>query len=149
MSCCAEESNPIYFFMRSDFIHHRVDPLSVIFQHLKVCRMQDNFTDSFNIILGILQKNFFKCTDIERGKKGDCDEQHNTSSECEFADQTLIKRSEYRHKNRPRQQQEKTGCMGRNPALSNSPWQPGCLSHKTRGFPVPFSRKYLPFRGLT
>ena len=57
-------------------------------------RVQDYFTDSLNVILGILEKNFFKCTDIERGEERDRDQQNHTGSKGELADQTLIKRPE-------------------------------------------------------
>lgn len=31
--------------------------------------MQDDCTYGFNVTLGIVQKNFFKCTDIEKGQQ--------------------------------------------------------------------------------
>jgi hypothetical protein len=59
--------------------------------------VQNDFTYGFNVTLGILQKNFFKCTDIEKGKKGDSDQQHNTSPKDVLTDQTLTERPENRH----------------------------------------------------
>ena len=56
--------------------------------------MQDDLAYSLNVILGILEEKLFKCTDIERGKERDRDQQDNTGSEGELADQTLIKRPE-------------------------------------------------------
>jgi hypothetical protein len=53
--------------------------------------VQDDFTDGFDIILGVLQKDFLKCRDIEKSEKRDRDQQHNTGSEGELADQTLTK----------------------------------------------------------
>ena len=94
MSSGTEESNLIYFFMGTNFLHHLINSQTIVFQHLKVGRVQDDFTYSLNVILGILEENFFKCTDIERSKERDRDQQDNTGSESELADQTLIKRPE-------------------------------------------------------
>ncbi len=94
MACRAEESNPIYFFMGTDFLHHLVDAQTIVFQHLKVSRVQDDFTYRFNVTLSILKEYFFECSDIERSKERDGDQQNDTGSEGEFADQTLIKRPE-------------------------------------------------------
>jgi hypothetical protein len=83
--------------MQTDLLHHLIDPGAVVLQHLKVGCVQDDFTDGFNVTLGILQKNFFKCTDIEKGKKRDSDQQDNTGPEDVLADQTLTERTENRH----------------------------------------------------
>lgn len=92
-TCGAEEPNPVYLFMQADFLHHLVDPGSIVLQHLKMCCMQDNLTDGFDIILGVLQKDFLKCRDIEKSEKRDRDQQHDTGPEGELADQTLTKGS--------------------------------------------------------
>jgi hypothetical protein len=83
--------------MLADFLHHLVNPLAVIFQHLEVGGMQDDFTDGFYIILGIEQKYFLQCGDIEKGKQGGCDQQDNTGAKDKLADQTMTERLEYRH----------------------------------------------------
>jgi hypothetical protein len=88
-ACGTEESNPIYFFMQTNLFHHLVNPRAIILQHLEMRRMQDDLTDGFDVILGIQQKNFLESGNIEIGKQGDCDQQHNTGSEGELADQAL------------------------------------------------------------
>jgi hypothetical protein len=75
--------------------------------------VQNDFTYRFNVTLGVLQKYFFQRTDIEKSKKGDSDQQHNTGPEDVLADQTSTERPKNRH-NRSNKRYKK-------------PWQPGLL----------------------
>jgi hypothetical protein len=93
----AEEPDPVYLFMLANFLHHLVHPLAVVFQHLKVSGVQDDFTDGFNIILGIHQEELLEGRDIEKSEQGDGNQQDNTGSESELADQTVAEHPEDLH----------------------------------------------------
>ena len=58
----------INFFMGTDFVDHFVDFQTIVFQHLKVRRVQNDFTNGFNIVFGVLQENFFESADIQKSK---------------------------------------------------------------------------------
>ncbi|MDF1580387.1 MAG: hypothetical protein P1P74_06355 [Desulfuromonadales bacterium] len=53
-SVVADKADPFNFFMGTDFSHNLIDALPIIFQHLKMSCVQNNFTDRLNIILGIV-----------------------------------------------------------------------------------------------
>jgi len=83
--------------MGADFVDHFVDLWAIVLQHLKVRGVQNDFTNGFNIVFGVLQENFFESTDIEKSKKRDRDQQDDTGSEDVSPDQTLAKGPENRH----------------------------------------------------
>ena len=85
----------INLFMGTDFVDHFVDFQTIVFQHLKVRRVQNDFTNGFNIVFGVLQENFFESADIEKGKERDRDQQYDTGSEDVLADQTFAKGPEH------------------------------------------------------
>ena len=67
----------------------------VVLEHLKVCRMQDDFTNGFDIILGILQEDLFEGTDVEESEERDGNQQDETGSEDILADQTVAEMLEH------------------------------------------------------
>ncbi len=97
MPCRAEESDTVYFFMGADLIDHFVNLGTIIFQHLEVRGVQDDFADSLNIILGVLQKKLFEGADIKKGKERNGDQQDDAGPEDILADQTFAEGPEHHH----------------------------------------------------
>jgi hypothetical protein len=64
---------------------------------LEVCGVQDDFANSLNIILGVLQKKLFEGTDIKKGEERDGDQQYDASPKDILADQTFAEGPEHHH----------------------------------------------------
>ena len=92
-----EESYAVNFLMRADLFDHFVNLRPVVLEHLEVRRMQNDFTDCFNVILGVLQEDLLEGADIEKSKERDRDQQYDTGSEDVLADQTFAKGPEHGH----------------------------------------------------
>jgi hypothetical protein len=93
----AIEPDPVYFLVLGDFIDHLVDPGAVVFEHLEVSRMENDLAQGFNIVLGILQKDLFQSTDVERSEQRDGNQQDEPRAKDEFTDQAVTERTKLLH----------------------------------------------------